>query len=518
MANFNRPTPEQGRSIARRFARDCVIAVLIAAGLGLVLNSFAPNRPVDYQSDKEHFYYGSIGSDVSGGIPLKVIQVLPAMFPEYLPKGSAKLDYTAFGFIQEPGTRMPIGFSIRRQLIDLTAINCAACHVGSVRASAGDRPVVIPAMPSNTVDLFAFFKFLFACAADDRFNTPNVLAAMDRAGTKGPLDGLIYRAVIPRMKEALVARARKIHLFFEPGYPEFGPGRVNTFDSFKYDQFAYYYKAHGQSISPDEVYGTVDFPPVWDQAARHNLKLHWDGNNSSVRERNFSAAIGAGATPPTMDVNRMFRIEAWLNKLPPPAYPFAIDQTLAAEGAGIYRKMCYDCHDFKGSRVGQVLPLEDIRTDRHRLDSYTQFLLEAQQDYTKGYFWAFTHFQKTHGYANLPLDGIWARGPYLHNGSVPTMWDLLTPAEKRPQVVTRGSNIYDQRKLGFVYEALQGTRQAGYTDSAGKPYAGREFVLDTRLRGNGNQGHSGVAYGTALSDREKSALIEYFKWQDRPRR
>ena len=54
----------------------------------------------------------------------------------------------------------------------------------------------------------------------------------------------------------------------------------------------------------------MDFPSVWDQAARKILQLHWDGNNSSVRERNFSAAIGAGATPPTMDVIRMFRIEA----------------------------------------------------------------------------------------------------------------------------------------------------------------------------------------------------------------
>ena len=59
---------------------------------------------------------------------LKVLQVFPAMFPEYLPKGSERKDYTAFGFIQQPGHPMPIGFSVRRQIIDLTAINCAACH------------------------------------------------------------------------------------------------------------------------------------------------------------------------------------------------------------------------------------------------------------------------------------------------------------------------------------------------------------------------------------------------------
>lgn len=517
MENFNRFTVDESQAKARHVVIGCVIALVVALGVGLVLNRFAPNRPVDYRSDREHFYYGSIGSDVSGGLPLKVMQVLPAMFPEYLPKGSKRRDYTAFGFIQQPGTKMPIGFSIRRQIIDLTAINCAACHVGSVRETAQSEPIIIAAMPAITVNLYAYFKFLFDCAADPRFNTENILAAMERASIRDPLDGLIYRIAIPRMKAGLVERAKKINLFFQPGYPLFGPGRVNTFDSFKYDQFAYYYKAHAQPISPDEVYGTVDFPSVWNEAAREGLRLHWDGNNTSVRERNFSAAIGAGATPPTMQIDSLFRVEAWLDHLPAPAYPFAINEELARQGGEVYQKTCYSCHDLKGSKVGQVILLEQVGTDRHRMDSYTQFLLEAQKDYTKGYFWAFTHFTKTYGYATQPLDGIWARAPYLHNGSVPTMWDLLTPAEKRPKAFTRGGDVYDQKNMGFVSEELQGSLESGYTHLNGTPYTGTDFVLDTKLIGNASQGHTGPAYGTELSDQEKRALIEYFKWQDRHR-
>lgn len=95
-----------------------------------------------------------------------------------------------------------------------------------------------------------------------------------------------------------------------------------------------------------------------------------------------------------MDVDRLFRIEAWLRALPPPAYPFSINEKLAKLGADVYARMCFGCHDFKGGQIGQVIPLEQIKTDRHRVDSYTQFLLEAQKDYTKGYFWAFTHFTK----------------------------------------------------------------------------------------------------------------------------
>ncbi len=516
METFDRPTPAESRLYAARFRLLCIWVALGSLLFLFLLNIFAPNRPVDYKGEKEHFYYGSIGSDISGGLPLKVMQVLPTMFPEHLPKGAKKHDYTAFGFIQQPGAKMPIGFSIRRRFIDFTALNCAACHTGSVRESPNSEPMIVAGMPANTVDLLAFFKFLFDCAADRRFNAEEVLAAMEEAGIRGPLDETIFSRVVPAMKEALLDRADTLKYLTELDYPPFGPGRVSTFDTFKFDQFAYYYKLHNRQIEPDEIYGVVDFPSIWNQTKREGMNLHWDGNNTSVRERNFSAAIGAGAAPPDMDIPRMFRLVEWLNDLPPPDYPFAINEELATQGEAIYRRLCFDCHDFQGERVGKVFPLAEIGTDRHRVDSYTQFLLEAQQDYTKGYFWSFKHFTKTDGYASHPLDGIWARAPYLHNGSVATMWDLLTPADQRPQAFTIGGDVYDQTKMGFVHETLTGSHNTGYKRSDGTTYTGNAFVLDTKRRGNGNQGHTGAEYGTELSDDEKRALIEYFKWQDRP--
>jgi len=511
METWDRLTPLESRLYARQFRCASVLVVIGSLLLMLLLWAFAPNRPVDYKSDLEHFYYGSIGSDISSGLPLKVLQVLPKMFPEYLPEGGARQDYTVFGFIQEPGKPMPIGFSTRRRFIDLTAINCGACHTGSVRETPDTEPQVIAGMPANTVNLLAYFQFLFECAADDRFNADEIVAAMEEADLAGPLDGLIYRFVVPIMKDGLLERERKLRFLQRPTYTQFGPGRVSTFDTFKYDQFAYYYRAHKQPIDPHEIYGIVDFPAVWNQAPREGLRLHWDGNNTSVRERNFSAAIGAGAEPQDMDTARLFRIEAWLKALPPPAYPFAIDEEKAEQGEAIYKKYCFDCHDFAGSAVGEVVPLEEIGTDRHRLDSYTQFLLEAQKDYTKGYPWAFSHFTKTHGYSNQPLDGIWARAPYLHNGSVPTLWDLLTPAEERPKAFTIGGDVYNQEKMGFVHEVLEETAEAGFVQASGDPYAGKAFVLDTALRGNGNRGHTGPEYGTEFSDDKKRALIEYLK-------
>ena len=235
------------------------------------------------------------------------------------------------------------------------------------------------------------------------------------------------------------------------------------------------------------------------------MQLHWDGNNTTVEERNKSAAFGTGTTPPTIDIARIRRVEDWIMDVTPPPFSdfFPIDDKLAAKGAPIYKEYCAACHgasgsDFSGEHVGQVVPLAKIGTDRRRLDSYTYTLAVNQATLYAGYPWRFTHFQKTHGYANMPLDGLWLRAPYLHNGSVPSVRDLLEPAAKRPKSFFRGNDVYDPARLGFV---------SNVPEANGKTF----FRLDTAQPGNGNGGHEGKAYGTELPPAEKTALVEFLK-------
>jgi hypothetical protein len=145
------------------------------------------------------------------------------------------------------------------------------------------------------------------------------------------------------------------------------------------------------------------------------------------------------------------------------------------------------------------VPIEEIDTDRYRLDSYTRDLALNQSMLYAGYGdERFSHFRKTNGYANMPLDGLWLRAPYLHNGSVPTLRDLLERAENRPVTFYRGNDLYDRERVGFVADA---------GSDGGRSF----FLFDTRLAGNSNRGHEGRAYGTELSAPEKRALIEYLK-------
>jgi hypothetical protein len=96
------------------------------------------------------------------------------------------------------------------------------------------------------------------------------------------------------------------------------------------------------------------------------------------------------------------------------------------------------------------------------------------------------------------LDGIWLRSPYLHNGSVPTLRDLLNPASQRPKVFYRGYDVFDWDKVGFV---------ADVAEEKGQQF----FRYDASVEGNSNVGHEGEVYGTDLSDVEKNAIVEYMK-------
>ena len=108
-------------------------------------------------------------------------------------------------------------------------------------------------------------------------------------------------------------------------------------------------------------------------------------------------------------------------------------------------------------------------------------------------------------YKGRPLTGIWATPPYLHNGSVPTLYDLLLPPQDRPASFALGTRAFDPEKVGYVTEGSKFATDQTRADST--------FVFRTRdangpISGNGNDGHD---YGTALDDKDRWALVEYMK-------
>ncbi|HEY3241798.1 MAG TPA: c-type cytochrome, partial [Phycisphaerae bacterium] len=176
-----------------------------------------------------------------------------------------------------------------------------------------------------------------------------------------------------------------------------------------------------------------------------------------------------------------------------PRYPFAIDHALAERGERHYQARCASCHD-PASEDHRLHALDEIGTDPNRAK-----LFDARQAELYNAFFAGLEVagykppgepavRSTQKYWAPDLAGVWARAPYLHNGSVRTVRDLLTAPPSRPRVFHRGTAHYDTDALGFADEG---------------PY-----VLDTMTEGNSCAGHD---YGTDLTDDEKRELIEYLK-------
>jgi mono/diheme cytochrome c family protein len=458
-----------------------------------------PQPAEEYADIQEHFKYGSIGAEnKERGVPFRLWQVLPGMFPEHLPGGGkAGAGYDAFGFIIEPGRDRPVGFSKRRVLgVELVGMNCATCHAGTVRATPESARQVVLGMPSNTVNLQAYVEFLFNCAGDDRFTEEGVMARILQQGGLDWYERLAYPSAVRAFREQALAQKEKLRYWQDrERFPAFGPGRVDTFNPYK---VLFFHAEVGDWV------GTADFPSLWNQRSREGMNLHWDGNNDSVRERNISAAIGAGVVSPnadrdvrpTLDEPSMGRIADWIMDLGPPKSPESrINRKLVPDGEAAFNAHCASCHSFTGALVGQVTPLShrELGTDQHRWNSFTPAMAEMMNTWGEGYSWRFRHFHKTDGYANAPLDGLWLRAPYLHNGSVRTLRQLLYPSE-RQQTFHRGCDVYDWAEVGFADIAREGDRTY--------------FQFDTRLPGNGNAGHT---YGAELSDAEKAALLEYLK-------
>lgn len=160
----------------------------------------------------------------------------------------------------------------------------------------------------------------------------------------------------------------------------------------------------------------------------------------------------------------------WLKSYRLPQYPLPWDSKKAEDGRRIFAQSCSECHAPNGKRKGTVIPIAEIETDPNQAGK-----------------------ANAAGYIAGTLDGIWARGPYLHNHSVPTIAALLS--SERPASFYSGNNLIDPQNVGFVWDKEQ---------DSGVHFA----FYNTQEPGKNNGGHN---YGTELSKNDKEALLEYLK-------
>lgn len=482
----------------RRNRRVMIIAIIVLlavfGGAFAYVQFFRREPPRFFASAEDHFLFGSIGTEQTDGVPYWIWLVLPRIFPEYLPGPGG---YASLGVLSKEGNEMPIGFSKVRIGFERVGINCAICHTGSYRLRAGDPPTIVPAAPAHQMSPQTYLRFLFACASDPRFTGETIMAEIAKNYRMPVIDRLVYRLLVIPFTRRAILRLKEQDAWMD-SRPDWGRGRIDPFNPVKFRILG---------LPVDETIGNSDMEPVWNINAHAGYVFHWDGLNTDLREVVQSSAIGDGATrrwvthdyatwneSSEQTMSSLRRMQNYIGEVKPPPYPLPIDAQLASEGSAVFQTECASCHAKGGARTGQLIPVEEIGTDPHRLRMWTPAAASAYNEYSSKYSWKFSHFQSTKGYASVPLDGLWLRAPYLHNGSVPTLTDLLEPVEKRPRLFWRGYDVYDSEHIGFE------------TTTDGAKRIGTRF--DVTLPGNSNVGHT---YGTTLPPDVKRALLEYLK-------
>jgi hypothetical protein len=498
----------------------------------------AAQVPAWSRQDLDFFLHGSMSTEL---IPETVLQAFIRTYPDLFPSR----DLSHLGLLPDPAFGWPIGFS-RREVphlggLSAVGVNCAACHVGEVKSASGAITVRVLGMTSH-FDAEAFFgavivasfrtadsanmkKFLsaylavsdpkggrkaqkllerawqaqeqqiVAALAADPFGAKNIapgalhpIASRELRLNRQLLEGHADLASLTRAMLKLFHNMRAaVHVPDQPpdkAPPASGPGRNDAFGLLSAVLFGV-----------PQPYAPVKYGLVWNLENRR--WVHWDGNTQSPIGRNLLASLGLGAPligkHGELDfaaVQRHTRLSEYIRA---PRYPFAIDRDAAKRGAAHYESRCASCHDGpEGDR--RLYSVSETGTEPQRAELFTQiqadhfntFLAELQ---TPGYQTSKEPgIRSTQKYWAASLAGVWARSPYLHNGSVRTMRQLLTPPAAREKSFHRGSRTYDAARMGYADDG---------------PY-----VLDTGSPGNANVGHN---FGTDLSDAQKRELIEYLK-------
>ncbi len=255
--------------------------------------------------------------------------------------------------------------------------------------------------------------------------------------------------------------------------------------------------------------------PAWWLLKKKRTMYHTGGGDArSVRS--LMQFMLSPLNPPSAftKAEPVFRdIQAYLLTLEPPKYPFPIDHGLAHQGEVVFNRTCSRCHGTygpDGTYPNRIVPLAEIGTDPARYYGLTE---KFGRHFNRSWFtrerggWFADDYvgRITAGYQAPPLDGVWATAPYFHNGSVPTVYDVLN-SKARPRVFTRSyrteAEDYDPEAVGWRVQVLA----CGPEPSL--PGVERRKVYDTTQPGRGNGGHT---YGDRLSEAERRAVIEYLK-------
>jgi mono/diheme cytochrome c family protein len=468
--------------------------------------------------------YGAFGGL---GAPYLMYRLFPEMFPEiWGDEHDSKLGLFA---APDAGHKLPLGLGFQPSATSVPTPNgpvsfnvvtntCAACHVGKVTGSDGKETIMVGGPATLSRNLSAIGVIV---------NHPKFTADAFRAAVLAKPAGWFYGDSVSAAQEA-TERA----VFTAPGVAEAFVDQLRTAinaattklvgalgaTTYKNDDLN---RLFGTPGSNDEfsyiaqLFTTADMSPsalaalvppkpaptdLTSVYRRGDSPANWDSSNHSPAHRGHSPAVLNQMVPATTTAANGIAAGLFVVGLPAPPYPFDVNMNKARAGETLYRTHCKSCHESDG-----LFAPAEVGTDPNRAMALTQPVVRGIIDLLKQVCTdpAVCNkpddeiFRVTGKYRAVKLDGLWSRAPYLHNGSVPTLRQLLVPSS-RPPTFVRGDSHYDEENVGFQWQN-----------------AGPETALyDTSRSGNSNAGHDTPAYlgiDWAAEPEKLDSILEYLK-------
>ncbi|MBX2882148.1 MAG: c-type cytochrome [Granulosicoccus sp.] len=253
---------------------------------------------------------------------------------------------------------------------------------------------------------------------------------------------------------------------------------------------------------PDREPLPVSVPPWWRMQKKQALFYQGQGQGDHARIMILAALLCADDIDEVKKADSFaVDIRAYIESLRAPRYPFPIDGQLAAEGETVFQQTCLGCHGSYGPDAqypNKLVSLDIVGTDPElalQAIEYQRF----NDWFEKSWYGTDAEMIPAQGYMAPPLDGVWATGPFLHNGSVPTIAALLNSKERPRYWRHAGEKSFDTDGLGWRWESIEDISNS--TDSM-------TSVYNTERFGYGNEGH---LFGDHLSAEQRAAVLEYLK-------
>jgi hypothetical protein len=475
------------------------------------------------------------------------------------PDGSGKVmnrtDLETFGFLFDSGVPdqvsnpygWPIGWTVSDPAKDggiaIVGFSCAMCHTGRIDR-AGRTMIIEGGQPM--IDLFPFVGKVVAsltATAEDRVKRQQFIKDAIAAGYPADRMESDLETVLARLSHLAPPKSGSKFTML-PG----GPGRIDAVQGIANRVFA---TDIGTPTNERDATAPVNYPYLWD--IWRLSRLQYNGLLPKAADfRNIGEVLGTegrtnivgadGTLNPeperwktSLQIENLRWMEETLRGLKAPVWPESllgpIDQGRAAAGRVLFTAHCAGCHGIKALPDGTwdvaIVPLSHIGTDPNQATNfagYTYDLSELglplnapawlglqnavtairQQLYNDAGISNAdregpVEVQAPCGYKARPLIGVWATPPFLHNGSVRTVFELLS--EERSTRFRYGTREYDPMHLGYTEDA-----------------SANDAILDTSVSGNHATGHWFTdetdrpgRIGPAFANADKLAIIEFLK-------